>query len=147
MAVHIFRTQVRYNEVDKMGGVHNSFYYVYMELARTDLVRVEGAPYKQMEEEGVLIPVVKSGCTFHQPARYDDFVDIETSAVDIKNASSRFEYLIRRADGTLLAKGFTTHAIVDARFEITPFPKGGAPFSPSIWRLDEMCPLENNLRA
>ncbi len=105
-----------------MGVVHNSIYYIYMELARTDLVRVEGVPYKKMEDEGVLIPVVKSGCTFFRPAHYDDEIVIETSIEYIRNASLKFDYHIRRDGGVDLAKGFTVHATVDADFEVAPFP-------------------------
>jgi acyl-CoA thioester hydrolase len=123
MAKHIFRTQVRYNEVDKMGVVHNSVYYIYMELARVDLVRAEGYPYKRMEEEdGLLIPVLSSACTFKHPARYDDLIEVETTIKFMKNSSLRFNYRIRRDDGVLLAEGYTVHAIVDSAFEITIIP-------------------------
>ena len=123
MRKHIYRTRVRYNEVDKMNVVHNSVYYLYMELARTDLVRAEGVPYKRMETEGVLIPVVKSGCSFVQPARYDDVLFVETHIKYIRNASLRFEYAVKREDDVLLAQGYTVHAIVDNEFEVIPFPE------------------------
>jgi len=124
MAKHIFQTQVRYNEVDKMGVVHNSIYYIYMELARCDLVRAEGYPYKRIEEEdGLLMPVLESKCSFKQPARYDDILHVETTVQFMKNSSLRFNYNIKRADGALLAEGYTLHAAVDTNFEITTIPE------------------------
>ncbi len=121
MAKHIFRTQVRYNEVDKMGVVHNSIYYIYMELARCDLVRAEGYPYKRMEEDGLYIPVLESKCRFKQPARYDDLLEVETSLQFMKNSSLRFNYRITR-DGAPLAEGYTLHATVDTAFNIVNIP-------------------------
>ena len=123
MQKHIYRTRVRYNEVDKMNVVHNSYYYIYMELARTDLVRAEGVPYKVMEAAGFLIPVVKSGCSFMQPARYDDVIVVETHLKFLRNSSLRFEYTIKREDGAVLASGYTVHAIVDMDFQIAPMPE------------------------
>ena len=123
MAKHVFRTQVRYNEIDKMGVAHNSVYYIYMELARTDLVRAEGYPYKRMEEEdGLLIPVLSSACSFKHPARYDDILEVETTLKFMKNSSLRFNYRIKRDDGVLLAEGHTVHAIVDRAFELAIIP-------------------------
>jgi acyl-CoA thioester hydrolase len=123
MARHVYRTQVRYNEVDQMGVVHNSIYYIYMELARVDLVRAEGYPYKRIEEEdGLLMPILESGCTYKHPARYDDILDVETTVKFVKNSSIRFNYVIKRDDGTLIAEGYTVHAAVDRNFEVAFIP-------------------------
>jgi acyl-CoA thioester hydrolase len=105
-----------------MAVVHNSVYYIYMELARIDLVRAEGVSYKMMEETGVMMPVLESGCKFKNSARFDDDIEIETHIAYVKNASIRFEYKIRRDDGTLLASGFTVHAAVDRDFTVTTIP-------------------------
>ena len=126
MKKHIYKTQVRYSETDQMGVMHNSVYYIYMELARTDLVRSEGVTYKEMEDMGIFMPVLESGCRFKNPARYDDEVSVETHIAYLKNASIRFEYALRRADGLLLATGHTVHAAVDKQFDII--------FIPDEWR-------------
>lgn len=122
MKTHVYKTQVRYSETDQMAVVHNSVYYIYMELARTDLVRAEGVTYKQMEEMGIFMPVLESGCKFKMPARYDDYIEVETNIAYFKNASIRFEYRIRKDDGTLLATGYTVHAAVDNDFQVTTIP-------------------------
>lgn len=122
MAKHIFKTRVRYDEVDQMGVVHNSVYYIYMELARTDLVRAEGYPYKRIEEDGFFMPVLESACTFRQPARYDDVLHVETTIQFMKNSSLRFNYDIQRDDGAPIARGYTVHAAVDRNFEVALIP-------------------------
>ncbi len=122
MKTHIFKTRVRYSETDRMAVVHNSVYYIYMELARVELVRSEGVSYKTMEDAGILMPVLESGCKFKSPAGYDDLIEVETNVAYVKSASIRFEYKIKKEDGTLLATGFTVHAAVDGDFAITSIP-------------------------
>lgn len=122
MVAHRYTTHVRYNEVDQMGVVHNSIYYIYMELARCDMVKAAGYPYRKMEEDGIYLPVVESGCKFKGAARYDDLLVVETQIRYIRNASSRIDYTIRKEDGALVAEGFTVHACVDKRFEVAFFP-------------------------
>ena len=122
MKKHIYKTRVRYSETDRMGVVHNSIYYIYMELARTDLVRSEGVTYKEMEDMGIFMPVIESGCRFKAPARYDDRIEIETHIAYLKNAGIRFEYLIRRTDGVVLATGHSVHAAVDKDFSVILIP-------------------------
>ena len=128
MKKHVYKTQVRYSETDQMAVVHNSVYYIYMELARTDLVRAEGVTYKEMEEMGIYMPVLESGCKFKVPARYDDYIEVETHIAYFKNASLRFEYRILRNDGVLLATGYSVHASVDRNFEISLIPDGWREF-------------------
>ena len=122
MKKHIYKTRVRYSETDRMSVVHNSVYYIYMELARTDLVRSEGVTYKEMEDMGIFMPVLESGCRFKSPARYDDQIEVEAHIAYMKNASIRFEYLVRREDGVVLAAGYTVHAAVDRDFSIISIP-------------------------
>ena len=123
MPAHIYETRVRYNEVDQMGVVHNSIYYIYMELARCDMVAAAGYPYKRMEEDGILLPVVESGCKFKGAARYDDLILVETQIRYIRNASSRIEYKIKSEEGALVASGYTVHACVDKQFEVAFIPE------------------------
>ena len=105
-----------------MGVVHNSIYYVYMELARCDMVRAAGYPYKRMEEDGIMLPVVESGCQFKGAAKYDDLLLVETTIQYIRNASARINYTIVKEDGTHVASGYTIHACVDRAFEVAFVP-------------------------
>jgi acyl-CoA thioester hydrolase len=123
MKKHIYKTRVRYSETDQMSVVHNSVYYIYMELARTDLVRAEGVKYKEMEEMGIFMPVLESGCKYKVPAKYDDDIEVVTHIAYYKNASLRFEYRIQRSDGVLLATGYSVHAAVDKDFQVTVLPE------------------------
>ena len=60
-----YRRLVQYYETDRMGIVHHSNYIRWFEEARTDFLRNNGIVYSDLEQSGVMIPVVNvSGSTF-----------------------------------------------------------------------------------
>jgi len=110
----ISRVRVRYAETDKMGVVYYANYLVWFEVARTNLLRDAGWTYRDMEQAGFQLPVVEAHCTYREPARYDDELEIETDGSLISQVRLRFAYKVRRAaDGAALAEGYTVHASVD----------------------------------
>jgi acyl-CoA thioester hydrolase len=111
---HATRVRVRYAETDKMGVVYYANYFVWFEVARTDLLRAAGWSYREMESDGVQLPVIEATCTYRQGARYDDEIDIRTSGHLISPVRLAFDYqVVRPADGAPLAEGRTVHAAVD----------------------------------
>lgn len=52
----VFR--VSYSDTDQMGFMHHSNYLKYYETARWELFRSIGIPYNEIEEEGVILPVI-----------------------------------------------------------------------------------------
>jgi acyl-CoA thioester hydrolase len=111
----IASVRVRYAETDQMGVVYHANYFVWFEVARTELLRGMGWTYREMEAEGVGLPVIEAHCDYRQPARYDDVLDVHTRAVVISPVRVAFEYeVIRRADGKVTALGKTIHAAVNA---------------------------------
>lgn len=108
------KVRVRYAETDAMGIVYHANYYVWFEVGRGDFMRQYDVTYKQMEEMGVILPVVETHCRYKTPAKYDDLVTIRTMVKELSPAKVRFEYkAIRDADGTVLAEGETLHAFTD----------------------------------
>ena len=75
--------RVRYAETDRMGLLHHANYLVYFEQARTELLRDLGLTYKDMEDAGFLLVVVKVEVRYKLPARYDDLLTIRTSVARI----------------------------------------------------------------
>lgn len=115
MVPHSTFVRARYSETDKMGLVHHTHHISWFEVGRTELLRERGSAYRDLEEEGVFMPVVDLGCRYHSPARYDDLIEIETELKEVTYVRVRFEYKLKRAeDGKLLATGFTTHVCTDA---------------------------------
>jgi len=97
-----------------MGVVYYANYLVWFEVGRTEWLREAGWNYRDMESNGIALPVIEAHCEYRQPARYDDAVDILTRATLLTPVRVRFDYEVRRAsDGVLSAAGHTVHAAVD----------------------------------
>jgi len=108
------RIRVRYKDTDQMGIAHHSNYIVWFEVARTDLCRDAGLPYREIEERNVILVVTEIGCSYRAPFRYDDEVVIETTITRAASRSLTFAYRLRRgARGDLCADGFSRHVWLD----------------------------------
>lgn len=89
-------------------------YFVWFEIGRTDLLRSSGWSYRDMETEGFALPVIEAACTYRQPARYDDELDVRTTGTLVSPVRVRFDYeIVRCADEASLADGHTVHASLD----------------------------------
>ncbi|MBV7441403.1 acyl-CoA thioesterase [Weeksellaceae bacterium TAE3-ERU29] len=106
--------RVRYGETDQMGYVHHGNYALYFELARIELMRSIGLNYKELEDGGIMMPVLKLECNFIAPAKYDDELCIETKIKEIPTgARINFSYKITNQEGKLLTIGETELVFVD----------------------------------
>src|SRR5690606_41632205 len=74
----VTRLRVRYADTDAMGIAYYANYFVWFEVARTDLLRTLGWSYRAMEDAGTLLPVIAADCRYRRPARYDDELEIRT---------------------------------------------------------------------
>lgn len=94
--------------------VYYANYFVWFEVARTDLLRQSGWSYREMEETGVALPVIESHCEYRQPARYDDEIEVRTTGSLLSPVRLRFDYeVLRRPEQVPLATGYTVHASID----------------------------------
>ena len=67
-----FERKANYYETDQMGIVHHSNYIRWFEEARLEMLRAMGLPYKEMEDNGILIPVLGVSCSYKHPIRFDE---------------------------------------------------------------------------
>jgi acyl-CoA thioester hydrolase len=110
----VSRVRVRYAETDQMGVVYYSNYLVWFEVGRTDLLRDSGLTYRELEAEGVGLPVIEAHCEYHRPARYDDDLEIVTTGALLSPVRIEFTYrIVKSQDGAELATGRTVHAVLD----------------------------------
>jgi acyl-CoA thioester hydrolase len=110
------RTQVRvrYAETDRMGVVYYANYFVWFEVGRTEWLRQTGWSYREMEADGVSLPVIEAQCEYRRPARYDDEIEIVTRASLVTPVRIRFDYeVVRLSDRSVTAGGYTVHAALD----------------------------------
>lgn len=119
------RCRVIYGDTDSGGVVYYANYLRYFEAARTEFMRGRALSYKEIEEQGFILPVVECQVRYKASARYDDLLFIETSLDEVKSRTCRFNYrVIRENDGKILAHGYTTHAVVDIDGRLAKFPAG-----------------------
>lgn len=108
------RLIARYSETDQMGIIHHGIYINWFEVGRTDLIRTVGKSYKDLENEGLWLPVINVGLQYKEPAKYDDTVLIETSIASYNGIRIRFNYkVVNEANGRLLVTGYTEHCWTD----------------------------------
>lgn len=108
--------RVRYAETDRMGVVYHANYFVWFEIGRTDLLRSLGWSYRDMEADGIALPVIEARCNYRQVARYDDELEVATRGALLSPARVAFEYeVVRSTDRTVTALGRTVHAAVNGR--------------------------------
>ncbi|MDO4550866.1 MAG: thioesterase family protein [Planctomycetia bacterium] len=119
---HTMRLRVRYTECDPMGVVHHSRYFVYFELARTELYKLNGGNHREMEKEGVFFVVASVDCKYIKPLHYDDLIDVTVRVTRTTRAKIQHEYQIFR-DGELMAVGHTTLAMISKEGKIILIPE------------------------
>ena len=110
---HRYEYQIIFGDTDQMGVVYYANYLRFFEGARASYWRALGRSYKDLEEAQVAMPVIEAHCNYKRPAFYEDVIVVETHVTDVRAASLRFLYEVRRGH-ELLADGHTRHAVIGA---------------------------------
>lgn len=113
--------RVRYAESDPMGYLHHSKYFEYFEMGRTELLRLAGHRYRDLEAIGVLFAVAKVECKFRAPAYYDDELVLTTKIDRMTRARIDHSYVLRRGSA-VLCEAHTTLACIDRAGKLIPIP-------------------------
>ncbi len=100
--------RVRYADTDQMGFVYYGNYATYFEVARVEALRQLGFRYKDLETEGVAMPVLENYSKYIRPAYYDDLLTVRLTVREWPTTRIKFEYEIFNEEGTLLHVGYTT---------------------------------------
>lgn len=113
--------RVRYAETDAMGYLHHAKYWEYFEHARTELLRVNGFRYRDLEAAGTFFVVYKASCKYILPIRYDDLVTVTVTVDRITRTRVDHSYVIHR-DGEKTCEAASTLACVgrDGRPTLMP---------------------------
>ncbi|MBQ9727141.1 MAG: acyl-CoA thioesterase [Kiritimatiellae bacterium] len=106
--------RVPYADTDMMGVVYYGNYLTLFERSRNELMRALGPTYAQMEEGGLMLPVVEAHVDYRAPARYDDELEIAAWLAEAHGVRCKVRCAVLRG-GELLASGWTVHACVDAK--------------------------------
>ena len=105
---------VRYYETDQMGIVHHSNYVRYFECGRTDMLKKLGLPIEQIEQTGVMLPVVAVECRYKVPARLGDTLRIVSIIDKVPMAKLVIRNEIYNPAGQLVCEGSVTLGFIDS---------------------------------
>ena len=109
------KVRVRYSETDKMGYVYYGNYAGYFEVARVELLRSLGISYKDLEDDGVMLPVLDFSIKYYKPAYYDDELTIRVKIKELPKIRVHFTYQTYNAKGVILNEASTTLVFVDIK--------------------------------
>ena len=104
--------RVRYGETDQMGYCYYGNYAQYFEVGRVEALRAVGLSYKELEAQGIMLPVSEFNVKYLSPAFYDDLLTIITTITKIKGPRIIFEYEIQNDKKQKVAFAFTTLVFV-----------------------------------
>ena len=105
--------RVRYGETDRMGYVYYGNYAEYLEVARVEALRELGITYKELEDDGIVLPVLDFHIKYIKPAFYDDVITVITKIPQMPSARLYFEYETYNQSGILLNKAETTLVFIN----------------------------------
>ncbi len=114
--------RVRGAEADSAGFLHHAKYLVYFEEGRTELARRIGLSYRDMEDRGYLMVVIRAAVRYHQPAYLDDLLRLRTTVARSTRFKLQHHYELFREE-ILLADADVTLACVDREGTIQPLPE------------------------
>jgi acyl-CoA thioester hydrolase len=99
-----------------MNGVYYGNYAQYFELARAEAIRDLGITYKEMEEMGIVMPVVEMHTRYLRSAKYDDLLTIKTQLRELPTDHRiEFHHEVYNEAGKLLTTGRVVLYFLDAK--------------------------------
>jgi len=106
--------KVQYYETDKMGIAHHSNHIKWMEEARVDFFEKIGYNYSQLEEQGIISPVIGIQCDYKTSTRFEDLLEITLKVKEFKGVKLIFSYVMKKSKtGEMIAEAESTHCFVN----------------------------------
>lgn len=108
--MYTYNTQIRirYSETDRMGYCYYGNYAQFFEIGRVETLRSLGISYKELEDQGIMLPVLDYQVRFLKPAYYDDLLTIKTTISQLPAARILFDYEIFNENNILISTAQTT---------------------------------------
>lgn len=99
-----------------MGYLYYGNYALYYEVGRAEAIRQLGFTYRQLEEIGIMMPVVELNVQYFRPALYDDLVTVHTHLKELPTGPRiTFHSELYNHEGTFLNRGSVTLVFYDAK--------------------------------
>jgi len=105
-----------YADTDRSEVVYHANYLRYFEHGRASLMRDVAYPYKEVEKQGFVYPIINMGIDFFKALYYDDPMYIFTRPAELERVKLRFDYVIVHAEtNELICRGFTKHCALNLK--------------------------------
>jgi acyl-CoA thioester hydrolase len=125
---HQIELRVRYADTDQMGTYYNARVLEWFECGRSEYLRAAGKSYREMEQEGIRLPVAEAHVDYLGKAQYDDLLILSSTLSMPGKARFRFDVDVRQsATGAPVCRGYTVHVLTDAQ---------GKPMRPPRWLVE-----------
>ena len=115
MFVHSSNIRIRYSETDQMGYCYYGNYAQFLEIGRVETLRTVGISYKELEEKGIMLPVVELNIKYLKPALYDDLIEIRTYLKKTPGVRIEFDYEIYNEKNELLTTAYTSLVFISSK--------------------------------
>ncbi|MFM6976963.1 MAG: acyl-CoA thioesterase [Sphingobacteriaceae bacterium] len=113
MLTHATKLRVRYGETDQMGYMYYGNYAEWYEVGRVEMLRSLGLSYQEMENSGIMMPVLELKCKYIKPAFYDQEITVKVIINKLPGIRIHFHYELYNEENELINLGETTLVFVD----------------------------------
>ena len=105
-----------YADTDRSQVVYHANYLRYFEFGRASLMRSSGFPYREVEAQGYVYPIVDMRVRFFRGLYYDEPMHIHTRPVNLERDKIQFDYLISHGEnGEVICTGYTLHCALNKK--------------------------------
>lgn len=105
------------SETDLMGIVHHSYYTRYFERGRVEYLRQIGINYRDLSDEGLHFPVLRTECQHRRPLKFDDWLAVESVVQEVSKTRLCFLYRVLRFEKE--PKAFFAENSLSGEFELS----------------------------
>jgi len=118
---HLTPIRVHFRDLDPYAHVNHSVYVTWFEIGRTEALRDNGILLAGPHAIGYQFVVSEIEVRYRKPALADDLVHIESSIVELRGASSRWQQRVLRGD-EVLADGMVRIGLVGPDGKVARMP-------------------------
>lgn len=127
---HDTNIRVCYGDTDAMGVVYYGTYPRYYEISRTEMLRHYGIIYKEVEENGMILPVRSLQITYLKPAYYDELLKVRSVVEELPAVRFKIKMEIYNSHDELINQGEVVL--------VSTNPKTGRAMRTPTWLLDKL---------
>ena len=108
--------RVLYSDTDSYGVVWHGAYTKWFEAARVGLVEELGLELEELENSGIVFPVVEMNIRYKSSAKMNERIVIKTKISELKPLSVTFEHRVyEQKTNTLRVIAHTTIVVIDTK--------------------------------